>query len=103
MQIDEPISPETRRRVDLLFAPELRDEAASLLELECGRNLPLSDKASAAAIERIRFAALKLSDGSIDALVRAIELAQRDWRDLLMAAGFGEDVHAHERWLPRGS
>jgi hypothetical protein len=98
---EQPIvSPETRRRIDLLFAPGLRDEAEALLAAECGRNLPLSSDASGAAVERIQFAALKQSGGDMGALVRAIELAQTDLRDLLVAAGFAVDVHAHERWLP---
>lgn len=91
---------ETQRRIDLLFAPSLRGEVAALLAVECGRNLPLSRDASEAAIERIQFAALKQSGGDMNALVRAIELAQTDWRDLLVAAGFAVDVHAHESWLP---
>lgn len=94
------VSPETRRRIDLLFASELRDEVEALLAAECGRNLPLFSGANEAAIERIQFAALKQSGGNMDALVRAIELAQTDWRDLLVAAGFAVDVHAHEGWLP---
>jgi hypothetical protein len=94
------VSPETRRRVDLLFEAELRNEVVALLAVECGRNLPLAKDASEAAIERIQFAALKVSAGDMGDLVRAIELAQTDWRDLLVAAGFAVDVHAHERWLP---
>ncbi len=50
--------------------------------------------------ERFRFAALRLSNGDLRKLEQAVELAKRDWRDLLMAAGFGEDVTAHERWRP---
>ncbi|HEU0073545.1 MAG TPA: hypothetical protein VFS30_05995 [Dehalococcoidia bacterium] len=94
------ISSETQRRIDLLFAPALRDEVVALLAAECGRNLALSSNASEAAIERIQFAALKQSGGDMGHLMRAIELAQADWRDLLVAAGFAVDVHAHERWLP---
>ncbi len=26
------------------------------------------------------------------------ELVRLDWSDLLMAAGFGDDIHAHEKW-----
>jgi hypothetical protein len=37
----------------------------------------------------------------LPALQRAIELAKADWRDLLVAAGFAEDIHAHEHWSPR--
>lgn len=51
-------------------------------------------------LERFRFAVLKLSQGRLDILRRAIDLAQSDWRDLLMAADFGYDVTAHNRWLP---
>ncbi len=51
-------------------------------------------------MERIRFAVLKLSEGNMDKLIQAIELAQAGWRDVLMASGFGEDVEAHNRWSP---
>ena len=56
--------------------------------------------ASEAALERLQFAALKLSEGNLDKLDRAVALANRDWRDLLMAAGFGEDVDAHKSGTP---
>lgn len=95
------MSPETRKRIDLLFAPDLRCEVAAWLASGCGRNLPLAKDASDSAVERIQFAALKVSGGDVDGLHRAIELAQIDWRDLLVAAGFADDVRAHERWLPR--
>ena len=51
-------------------------------------------------MERIRFSVLKLIEGKIDKLISAIELAQIDWRDLLMAAGFGYDTDAHNKWIP---
>ncbi len=51
-------------------------------------------------LERCHFAALRLSNGNLEALVEAIELAQTDYRDLLMAADFGKDVLAHLNWLP---
>ena len=96
----QPLSPETRRRVDLLFAPDDRPVAEELLVNECGNNLPFNDKSDMFALERLRFAALKLSDGDLQELRRAIQVAKEDWRDLLVAAGFGHDVKAHERWLP---
>jgi len=49
-------------------------------------------------MERIRFAALKLSNGNVLKLLKAIDMARRDWRDLLMAADFGNDLNAHEKW-----
>src|SRR4051812_20607108 len=97
-----PLSPETHRRLELLFAPGDRPEAAELLVNECGTNLPFLDKSDMFQLERFRFAALKLSEGKLEKLWQAVDLAQQDWRDLLMAAGFGEDVTEHERWSPPG-
>ncbi len=95
-----PLSPVTQRHLELLFAPEDRPEAAALLVTECGSLLPGLEKLNMFQLERFRFAALKLSEGKLDKLWQAVDLAQQDWRDLLMAAGFGEDVTEHERWLP---
>lgn len=38
------------------------------------------------------------NDGEPDKFLAAVELAQLDWRDVLMAAGFGNDLEAHLRW-----
>ncbi len=97
-----PLSPETQRRLELLFAPQDRAEATELLVTECGTNLPSLEDLDMFELERFRFAALKLSGGKLDKLWQAVELAQQDWRDLLMGGGFGEDVTEHERWLPPG-
>jgi hypothetical protein len=94
------LSSETQRRVDLLFGPTTREEAAELLVTDCGNNLPSLEKLDEHGLERYRFAALKLSNGNLVRLRDAVELAKIDWRDLLMAAGFGEDARAHESWLP---
>jgi hypothetical protein len=51
-------------------------------------------------LERIRFSVLELSGGNIDKLKRAITLAQKDWRDILVAAGFANDPLAHKTWNP---
>jgi len=94
-----PLSPQTRRRLDRVFAPELRAEAEALLVERCGGNLPLCQHNGPLEMERIRFAALKLSEGELAALRRAVDLAYTDWRDLLMEADFGHDPIAHHRWL----
>jgi hypothetical protein len=49
-------------------------------------------------MERIRFAVLKLATESEAGLDAAVNLANTDWRDLLMSAGFGKDLDAHEKW-----
>lgn len=46
------------------------------------------------------FSALKLSEGNLDKLNRAVDLANRDRRDL-MAAGFGERIDAPKSWTPK--
>ena len=71
-----------------------------MLRDECGNNLPLMKDKDETALERLRFAALKLSQGELNKLLDAVILAQTDWRDLLVAAGFADDVQAHLSWLP---
>ena len=94
------LSPETLRRLDLLFRPEDRTEAARLLFEECGNNLPFLEDRDEQGLERFQFAALKLSGGELDDLRKAIDLAKIDWRDLLVAAGFAHDPLEHQRWNP---
>lgn len=94
------LSPETMRRVEALFKSPAREAAIDLLATQCGSNLPFCEKEDARGLERIRFAALKLSNGDLSELRRAVELAQVDWRDVLVAADFGNDVRAHELWFP---
>ena len=65
----------------------------------CGNNLFSLETLDPIELERFQFAALKLSGGSLEGLRRAVHLAETDWRDLLTAAGFGEDVFAHSYWL----
>lgn len=91
------LSPGTVRRIAALFPEEKRAEVADLLVSRCGDDPFSGDRM--AEIERIRFAVLKISGGSIDRLRAAIELARTDWRDALVGAGFGDDTRAHLRWL----
>lgn len=92
------LSPKTVEHINALFAPECREGVADLLSLQCGNNLPFCEESDEVQLERVRFAALKLSKGDLRELKKAVKLAQTDWRDLLMAAGFGNDVNAHKKW-----
>jgi len=65
---DVPLSPETQRRLDVLFAEEDRERAAHLLITQCGDNLPFYERADEEDLERVRFAALKLSRGDLTEL-----------------------------------
>ena len=94
-----PLSAETERRLHLCFPPELREGASRLLVEHCGNNLPFCNDCDAGQMERIRFAALKLSEGDMAKLSEAVRIAQIDWRDVLVAAGFGSELRADQNWL----
>ena len=56
------------------------------------------ETADADALDRFRFAALRLSNGSLERLHQAVGLAKTDWRDLLIYADFTDSDDAHRRW-----
>jgi hypothetical protein len=92
------LSSRTLQLVEKLFRPKQVAEAVQWLEEECGNNIPSCNNHDEYQMERIRFAVIKLSQGNINKLLRAIDEARMDWRDLFMAADFGYDVNAHEKW-----
>ncbi|MBX3750898.1 MAG: hypothetical protein KF897_12485 [Opitutaceae bacterium] len=98
-----PLSTATQARIEAMFSEKERDRVARLLIEQCGDSLPLTSRASDDFWDRIRFAVLKLADGDLKRLVREIEGANRDWRDTLVAAGFGDDVMAHRLWNPKST
>jgi hypothetical protein len=91
-----PLSPETEKRIELLFPVEEQERVRVILVDECGHNIPGWKMAN---VERVRFAALKLSEGNIHKLCGAVDLAKIDFRDVLMAAGFGE-IDSYKLWMP---
>ena len=92
------LSPGTRRRVDFLFPRQDRQAAARLLVEECGTALPSCAECDPHGLERVRYAALKVSHGDLARLREAVALANTNWRELLVEARFGVDEHAHESW-----
>ena len=96
------LSPETKRRLDALFAGASREKAAAILRTQLGPTLPFAETTTPQDLERIRFAALKLSNGDLSRLQEAAKVAGEDWRDVLVAAGFADDIRAHESWFPGG-
>jgi hypothetical protein len=95
------LSAGTEQRLDAIFSAADSPEARRLLEEECAENLPLlAVPATPQSLERIRFATLRLSDGDLEKLRYAVNVAKRDWRDVLVAAGFGHSIREHERWQP---
>lgn len=91
-------SPLVQHHIPRLFPRKEQKEVRRLLWEDCGANLPGSKNASPDFYERVQRAALKLSEGRMDKLYDAIALAQTDWRDLLVAAGFAKQTQAHKDW-----
>jgi len=91
------LTQKTTQLVNRLFYERDRLEVIELLKCECADNLPFYEDANPDKMERIRFAAIKLSDGQLNELYYAVDLAQKYWRDLLMFSDCG-DVDAHEIW-----
>jgi hypothetical protein len=93
------LSVKVRAKLEQLFPHQQRTAAAELLEAECGAGLPLISSQGAEGIERIHCAVLKISEGSLEKLHAAVQLANTDWRDVLVAAGFADSALAHLSWL----
>jgi hypothetical protein len=91
------LTPETEKRIVLLFRPDEQELARTIPVEECGTEIP---GWQSAGLERLRFAVLKLSKGKLDALQARVDGAKRDFRDVLVAAGFGEP-DKYRRWRPR--
>lgn len=92
-----PLSPRTQKIVQKLF-PQSAADAKQRLAEECGQNLPFCEKGTPETLERIRFAVLKISSGDWTKFGQALDLAKRDWRDVLMWAEFANDLDAHKKW-----
>lgn len=56
------------------------------------------DQRKAESYDRICCAVLKIGNGSKDGFAEAIALGRRDYRDVLMNAGFGNSVTVHNEW-----
>ena len=84
------LTPRVLGHITRLFPGEVQEEVALLLEYDCGQTLAGAGAVSPETFERVQCAALKWSDGKLDKLYDAVALAQTDWRDLLVIAGFAE-------------
>lgn len=86
----------TIKRIQTLFTAELQKEVIDSLTNECAKGIRPNNHEE---LERIRIAILKISEGDINKFYKAIEWSQIDWRDVLVAAGFGNDLNAHKVWI----
>ncbi len=95
------LSPAARQRIQAVFREEDVAHAERMLT-QCTDDPLLISDVMRQSVDRIVFAMIRLTGGRLDRLENeAIPLFRQDWRDLLVAADFAEDVHAHETWQPR--
>lgn len=92
------LSVRVQKHIERLFPAFQQKMVATILKEECGFTLPSISEETPELLERIQCAALKTSNGDLERLREAARLAQTDWRDLLVAAGFEQDLKSHERW-----
>jgi len=92
------LSSRTVEIIEATLPAEVQADARGLLETECSKHALGCEDWSEEQMERIWFAALKLANGDFSRLKSAVDLAKADWRDLLMAAGFGANLNAHTIW-----
>jgi hypothetical protein len=92
------LSHKTRDVVSHYF-PNEKEWAEEELESFC-KSLSeyLSESTTAESNERFCLAVLKLGKTSKEKFLRAIELGKSDYRDLLVAAGFGNSTTIHNDW-----
>jgi hypothetical protein len=93
-----PLSDRTRTLISRLFSGIDGTIISDLLYRAVSANIPFCDDSTPEDMERIRFAILKMTLNSPLNLAVGIHMAQSDWRDLLMAAGFGDDTSQHMVW-----
>ena len=93
-----PLSTKTLALINKMVSPERKQTFIQCLENKVADNLHLAEDATPFNLERFRFAVIKIAANNSEKFESAIELAGRDWRDLLMAAEFADLLEAHERW-----
>jgi len=97
------LTPRVLRVLDRLFAPEARHQMVTRLEHECSAEALGCPDWTPPQMERLWFSIVKLVHANPGRIDQTFILARTDWRDLLMAAGFGEELDAHEKWWAKNA
>jgi len=94
------LGPLTQALIDSVCPAPQRAAVANLLSQRCAGNLPGVGTTPdwQALIDRVQLATLRGSDWDLSRITRAVELANTDWRDVLMGAGFGHSLRTHVQW-----
>ncbi|MBD3675917.1 MAG: hypothetical protein HUJ26_20605 [Planctomycetaceae bacterium] len=94
-----PLSEKTSQAAAVLFSEPVRTRIMTRLLQEVSDNIPWHENSNPERLERIRFSILKLIAEDAAKEDNAFRLAKKDWRDLLMEAGFGHATVEHEKWF----
>lgn len=92
------LTPRTLELIERIPQPELRERLLARLESECSKEALGCTGWAPEHMERLWFAILKLIGGESDKVDEVFALARSDWRDLLVAAHFANDIDAHNKW-----
>jgi hypothetical protein len=82
-----PLTPNIAKAIDRLFSGDSREEVVRLLTERCADSLPNCRQLDEYSMEDLRFEVLKVSQGDLEKLRAAVQLANDDWRDLSAASG----------------
>lgn len=94
------LSKNTKEIIGMMFDSVHSVNVMTILLGQCTVSIAGCQGWSLENFERVWISVLKLSDGDIEKLESAVSLANTDYRDLFMAAGFGYDTEAHKKWRP---
>lgn len=93
-----PLSRRCEKVAARLFDEPRCTHVKNRLLAEASENIPFHENSDSAGMDRIRFAIMKLISKPNTDEDLIFELAKRDWRDLLVAAGFGYSADEHNKW-----
>lgn len=94
------LAPLTEELIASCCPPTQRQAVSDFLSANCARDLPGigSTPEWIELIDRIQLAAIRGSNWNLETIAAAVKLANLDWRDLLVAAGFANDLSSHRLW-----
>ena len=84
------LSPDVLVALQEKFAGDERNEVANILREFYWKLRPSVD-------ERIHLSILHAAN-DLECVRKLVELAKKDWRDVLVWSGFGNDLDAHNKW-----
>ncbi|GLX80546.1 hypothetical protein tinsulaeT_38860 [Thalassotalea insulae] len=88
----------TTKVIHHLYKSREAMEIADMLDLDCNSMSLGCNGWSLEQLERIHLAILKSSYSKNQDIEITIKQAKKDWRDVLVSAGFAEDLEAHKLW-----